>query len=172
MKKTKGAFLIARNNSQVDYIKQAVFLAKRIKKYLGIPTTILTDSVEYLESEFDSKVFDKIIPLTQPQQLNEKLYFDGAMYQKLATFNNRSRCQVYDLTPYDETLLLDTDYIISNSLLKSCFDSDDDFMIYKDSSDVAQVRDEEEFKFISDTSVPFYWATCVYFKKSTLNRFL
>mgnify|MGYP001349315365 CR=1 FL=1 len=74
-----------------------------------------TDSVEYLESAFDASVFDKIIPLKQPPQLNEKLYFDGAMYQKLATFNNRARCQVYDLTPYDETLLLDTDYIISNS---------------------------------------------------------
>ena len=48
MNKTKGAFLIARNNSQVDYIKQAVFLAKRIRKYLGLPTTILTDGVDYL----------------------------------------------------------------------------------------------------------------------------
>ena len=170
MKKTKGAFLIARNNSQVDYVKQAVFLAKRIKKYLGIPTTVLTDSVEYLETNFDATVFDNIIPLKQPAQLNEKLYFDGAMYQKLATFNNRARCQVYDLTPYDETLLLDTDYIICNSLLKSCFDSEDEFMIYKDSADVAQVRNEHEFKYISDTSVPFYWATCVYFKKSNLNK--
>ena len=97
MKKTKGAFLIARNNSSVDYVKQAVFLAKRIKKYLDIPTTILTDSVEYLESEFNKNIFDKIIPLKQPQQQNEKLYFDGAMYQKLAMFNNRSRCQVYEL---------------------------------------------------------------------------
>lgn len=170
MKKTKGAFLIARNNSSVDYVKQAVFLAKRIKKYLDIPTTILTDSVEYLESEFDKNIFDKIIPLKQPQQQNEKLYFDGAMYQKLAMFNNRSRCQVYDLTPYDETLLLDTDYIISNNLLKSCFSSQEDFLIYKESTDIAQVRNEQEFKYISDTGVPFYWATCVFFRKTSLNK--
>ena len=51
--KSKGAFLIARNNAQIDYVKQAVFLAKRIKKYLDIPTTVLTDSVDYLKSSFD-----------------------------------------------------------------------------------------------------------------------
>ena len=53
MSNPKGAFLIARNNSQVDYVKQAVFLAKRIKKYLGLPTSVLTDSVEYLKNNFD-----------------------------------------------------------------------------------------------------------------------
>ena len=109
--KSRGAFLIARNNAQIDYVKQAVFLAKRIKKYLDIPTTVLTDSVDYLKSSFDEAVFDRIIPLDYNPQKNERVYFDGAMYQKQSTFNNRSRCQVYDLTPYDETLLLDTDYI-------------------------------------------------------------
>tara|TARA_B100000780_G_C21067873_1_gene429518 strand:+ start:434 stop:1291 length:858 start_codon:yes stop_codon:yes gene_type:complete len=170
MKKTKGAFLIARNNSQVDYVKQAVFLAKRIRKYLGIPTTVLTDSVEYINHNFDAGVFDRIIPCSATQQQNQRLYFDGSMHQRQATFNNRTRSQAYDLSPYDETLLLDTDYIISNSLLKNCFDSQDDFLIYKDSTDVAQVRDEQEFKYISDTSVPFYWATCVFFRKTPVNK--
>jgi|TARA_X000001036_G_scaffold311084_1_gene289809 hypothetical protein len=170
MKKTKGAFLIARNNSQVDYVKQAVFLAKRIRKYLDIPTTVLTDSAEYIKSDFDDKVFDKIIPLKSKPQQNQRLYFDGSMHQRQATFNNRTRSHAYDLSPYDQTLLLDTDYIISNSLLKSCFDSQDDFLIYKDSTDIAQVRDEQEFKYISDTSVPFYWATCVFFRKTTVNK--
>lgn len=170
MSNPRGAFLIARNNSQVDYVKQAVFLAKRIKKYLGLPTSVLTDSVDYLKNNFDEKIFDRIIPLDYAHQPNERLYFDGALYQKSAPFNNRSRCQVYDLTPYDETLLLDTDYIISNSLLKKCFDSTDDFLIYKDSIDIAQVRDQHEFKYISDTSVQFYWATCVFFRKSETNK--
>jgi len=170
MQKSKGAFLIARNNSEVDYVKQAVFLAKRIRKYLDIPTTILTDGVDYIKNEFDENIFDRIIPCNAPPQQNQKLYFDGGMHQRQATFNNRTRSQVYDLSPYDETLLLDTDYIISNDLLKSCFDSPDDFLIYKDSTDVAQVRDEQEFKYISDTSVPFYWATCVFFRKTNVNN--
>ena len=111
-----------------------------------------------------------IIPLKSKPQQNQRLYFDGSMHQRQATFNNRTRSHAYDLSPYDQTLLLDTDYIISNSLLKSCFDSQDDFLIYKDSTDIAQVRDEQEFKYISDTSVPFYWATCVFFRKTTVNK--
>ena len=150
--------------------KQAVFLAKRIRKYLDIPTTVLTDSAEYIKSDFDYKVFDKIIPLKAKTQQNQRLYFDGSMHQRQATFNNRTRSQAYDLSPYDQTLLLDTDYIISNDLLKSCFDSQDDFLIYKDSTDIAQVRNEQEFKYISDTSVPFYWATCVFFRKTEVNK--
>ena len=147
--KSKGAFLIARNNAQIDYVKQAVFLAKRVKKYLDIPTTVLTDSVDYLKTTYDETVFDRIIPLDYNPQKNERVYFDGALYQKQATFNNRARCQVYDLTPYDETVLLDTDYIVSNNLLKQCFNSQEDFLIYKESKDIAEVRDEQEFKYIS-----------------------
>ncbi len=170
MKKSSGAFLIASNNMHIDYVKQAVFLAGRIKKYLDLPTTILTDAVDYLNDVYDPTVFDRIIPLNPSGATNEKLFFDGSMYQRQAIFNNRSRSKVYDLTPYEQTLLLDTDYIISNNLLKSCFTSEDDFSIYKNSTDVAQVRNEKEFEFISDTSVDFYWATCIFFRKNPVNK--
>ena len=33
---SKGVLLFANNNSQVDYIKQACFLAKQIKKHLKV----------------------------------------------------------------------------------------------------------------------------------------
>ena len=58
---SKGAFLIARNNGHIDYVKQAVFLAKRIKKYLNIPVSVATDSIGYLEDTFGTDDFDKII---------------------------------------------------------------------------------------------------------------
>lgn len=170
MNQSSGAFLIASNNDHIDYVKQAVFLAGRIKKYLNLPTTILTDAVDYLNDAYDPNIFDRVIPLKSSSERNEKLFFDGSMYQRQASFNNRSRSHVYDLTPYDQTLLLDTDYIISNSLLKSCFTSQDDFLIYKDSTDIAKVRNEQEFKFISDTSIDFYWATCVFFRKTQVNK--
>ena len=167
---TKGAFLIARNNSYIDYVKQAVFLAKQIKKHLGIPVTIATDSVNYLESKFDLNEFDNIIKLDFVDEVNLRYFFDGTNSKKTASFKNTNRASVYDLTPYDETLLLDTDYIIANDLLKSCFDSKHDLMLYKTSSDVAQVRDEREFDKISNTSVDFYWATVVFFRKTETNK--
>ena len=166
---SKGAFLIARNNGHIDYVKQAVFLAKRIKKHLGISVSIATDSVDYLEEAFGTDDFDKIIWLDYTAESNKRYFFDGTLSKKSASFKNNNRASVYDLTPYDETLLMDTDYIISNDLLKSCFNSNSDFMIYKKSDDIAKVRDEQEFNTISDTSVDFYWATVVYFRKTETN---
>jgi hypothetical protein len=167
---SKGAFLIARNNGHIDYVKQAVFLAKRIKKYLNIPVTVATDSADYLKDSFDIQVFDQIISLDYTNESNLRYFFDGALSKKTASFKNNNRASVYDLSPYDETLLMDTDYVISNSLLKTVFDSSADFLIYKKSNDIAKVRDECEFDKISDTSVDFYWATVVYFRKTDTNR--
>ena len=167
---SKGAFLIARNNGHIDYVKQAVFLAKRIKKYLDIPVTVATDSVNYLKDTFDIEVFDQIISLDYTNESNPRYFFDGALSKKTASFKNANRANVYDLSPYDQTLLMDTDYVISNSLLKEVFDSSADFLIYKKSNDIAKVRDESEFDKISDTSVDFYWATVVFFRKTDTNR--
>ena len=58
---SQGALLLARNNSEVDYIKQAVFCANRIKKYQGIPVSIITDAADYLEKTYPAHPFDKVI---------------------------------------------------------------------------------------------------------------
>ena len=49
---SKGVLLFAQNNEQIDYIKQAVYLAKRIKRFLDLPVSLVTDSKEYLENTF------------------------------------------------------------------------------------------------------------------------
>jgi len=167
---SKGVFLIARNNGYIDYVKQAVFLARRIKQYLGVPVTVATDSVDYLTDVFGTDDFDKVIKLEYTAESNKRYFFDGTLSKKSASFKNNNRASVYDLTPYDETLLMDTDYIISNDLLKSCFSAKSDFMLYKKSNDIAKVRDEAEFDTISNTSVDFYWATVVYFKRTETNE--
>lgn len=167
---TKGVFLIARNNGYIDYVKQAVFLAKRIKRHLGVPVSVATDSVDYLKETFGVNDFDKIIKLDYTDVSNTRYFFDGTLSKKTARFKNNSRASVYDLSPYDETLLLDTDYIISNDLLKSVFTASSNFLIYKKSNDVAKVRDEQEFDKISDTSIDFYWATVIFFRKTDINK--
>ena len=167
---SKGVFLIARNNVYIDYVKQAVFLAKRIKRHLDVPVSVATDSVDYLINTFGDTDFDEVIKLEYTEESNMRYFFDGSISKKTASFKNSNRASAYDLSPYDETLIMDTDYIISNDLLKSCFDSNSDLMLYKKSYDVAKVRDESEFKNISNTSVDFYWATVVFFRKTQTNR--
>lgn len=164
---SKGALVFARNNAQIDYIKQAHFLAKRIKQYLGLPTTIVTDSVDYLQTAYPDykEVWDKVVEVPFQQGISNKRYYDGSNVFKNLEFKNDLRTQAYELTPYDQTLMLDSDYIIANDLFKHCFNSDHNFQIYKDAKDLSGFREVDEFKNISETSVDFYWATVVYFKK-------
>jgi hypothetical protein len=78
---SKGVLLFAQNNEQIDYIKQAVYLAKRIKRFLDLPVSLVTDSKEYLENTFGLDDFDKIIPLLGVDTASpyQRTFFDGAM---------------------------------------------------------------------------------------------
>ena len=171
-KNKKGVLIFARNNAQIDYIKQAHFLAKRIKEYLDLPTTIVTDSIDYLKNTYkDYKTgFDQVIEVPLTTSLSRKRYYDGTNVFKQLEFKNDLRTSAYDLTPYEETLMLDSDYIVSNDLFKNCFTQDHDFLIFKEAHDLSGFRDNAQFVHISDTSVDFYWATCVFFRKTKANK--
>jgi hypothetical protein len=166
----KGVLVIARNNNNIDYVKQAVYLAKKVKKHLDLPTSIITDNIEYLNKSFDPEVFDHIISVGYESKTNTRSFYDGGLASKTDNFKNASRSSVYDLTPYDETLLLDSDFVVNNNLFLNCFDSDQDLLLYKDSYDLSNNRNTKEFEFISDSGCDFYWATCVFFRKTERNK--
>lgn len=170
MNKTKGVLLFARNNGKIDYIKQAIFLAARIKKYLKISVAVVTDSAEYLKLIDKDDIVDIVISIEKTDSAYSRRFYDGSISSHVASFKNDSRCLAYDLTPYDETLLLDTDFILCNDILKNCFELSSDFSIYKNSSDIAQVRSHNEFLKVSDYSIDFYWATVIFFRKTKTNK--
>jgi hypothetical protein len=166
---TAGVVLIARNNGAVDYIEQAIYLASRVSKYLNLPTTLLTDDVDLVHSRYDSN-FDNVIALPESVPHSHRAYYDGTYTRKILEFKNTDRVRAYDLSPYTETLLLDTDYIIANDSLKHCFNQNHNFLIYKDGIDLAGWRSNDEFKRINQTGPEFYWATCVFFRQSETNK--
>ena len=166
----RGVLLFARNNSTIDYVKQAVFLAKRIRKYLNIPTSVVTDSANYLTENFDVSVFDQIIPIEYEKSMNNRRYSDGSLHNIVLNFKNDMRSNAYTLSPYDETIVMDTDYIVSNNLLNNCFNSYNNLQLYKKSEDLASYRDTFEFKQVSDCSIDFYWATVIFFRKTSVNK--
>jgi hypothetical protein len=167
---TQGAVLIARNNKEIDYIKQAVFLASRIEKYLELPTTLITDNTEYLKKNNLTSYFDKVISIESNISYTIKKYRDGLVYQNSLDFKNTDRSTVYDLTPYNETLLLDTDLIISDNTFKNCFTQSSDLLMYSNAFELSGWRDTSEFKFITDAGPKFYWATAIFFKKTEENQ--
>ena len=167
---SQGAVLIAQNNNEVDYVKQAAFLANRIRTYLDLPTTLITDNVEYLNKNNLTDCFDKVITTASTHGYTVKKYRDGLIYQSALDFKNTDRSSVYNLTPYDETLLLDTDLIVSDNTFKNCFTQEADLMMYSDAFELSSWRDMNEFQFITDAGPKFYWATAVFFRKTADNK--
>lgn len=100
-------------------------------------------------------------------KVQHRKHFDGAMSHKRTEFKNDIRTHSFFLTPYDETLVIDCDYIINNDALVHAWDQKAyDFLIYKDSNDLCDWRKDLYFKKISDYTLDFYWATVFWFRKN------
>lgn len=166
---SKGVFLFAQNNHTIDYIKQSIFCAKKIKKHLGLPVALATDNVEYLTTAFPfyKKYIDHVIKLDWYECSQKKTYYDGTMSSRYLEWRNHNRSTVFSLTPFDETIVMDTDFLVGDNQLTNVFNTNEDFLIYRNITDLNMDRpDEYRFNKISDRSVDMYWATVFYFKKT------
>lgn len=163
---TTGAVIFAQNNSAIDYVKMAVFAAERLKKYTDIPVSIITNSKGWLLQSFPDHPFDQIIEITDSSSDNYRRFNDGTLASKVLEWKNQSRSTIYNLTPYDRTLVIDSDYIVSSNFLSKFLNNDSDLQLFKTSCDISGWRTEEEFNKVNPYSVDFYWATVFIFQKS------
>jgi hypothetical protein len=92
------------------------------------------------------------------------------MSSRKLEWKNLTRYQAYELTPYDTTLVIDSDYIINSDFLKIVFEREASFQIYQKSLDLSDWRDPETYTRVNQYSVPFYWATVFAFKKDFLTQ--
>lgn len=165
---SKGILLFALN-SEMDYVKLAVKLTERIKHYLNLPVTIITDSDDYLRKNFNANLFDKILKKTDSTDQTKK-FSDGHGFSERYVWKNSNRASAYQLTPYEQTLVLDVDYVINSNFLLNVFNQNKDFLCFKNSCDLSGWRNTAEFEYINQFSVPFYWATVFYFTKTKSNE--
>lgn len=166
---TTGAVIFAQNTKGMDYIKLAVFCAERVNKFLDIPVSLITDNIQWLEDNYPDHKFDQVIEIASTTN-NTRTFHDGTLSSRKLDWKNLSRSRVYELTPYDKTLVLDSDYILNSSVLKPALEKDLDFQIYKNSFDLAGWRDDSSFRRINRYSIPFYWATAFIFQKNEITK--
>ena len=161
-----GALLFAFNNENTDYLELAAWSAKRIKKYLGIPVAVVTN-----EPTKADPIFDHII-YTDTGEANARMFED--YNSKTASWHNVRRTDAYELTPFDQTLVLDADYVVNSSMLAQYFNYSSDFMCYKDSFSMDQEADEflTEYNSFGTHKFPMWWATVMLFKKSNTAAYI
>lgn len=147
----RGALLFAYNSPKYNYFKMAVATAKRVNHFLNLPVTIVTDETSIEDTEY---TFDKTV-IVKPDKDNFRDW--GAWY-------NKGRYQAYELSPYDETLLLDTDYMVNSNKTLGIFDYYDDFCCHDNCNFLMQPGLPQEV--LSVYSFKTLWATVIAFKKT------
>lgn len=168
----KGVLIFAQNSEKVDYSLTALIAGGLAKKNLNVPVSLATDedTIKWMKQsniyEKSLEVFDRIIKVDNDKGNNLRNLRDGTNIEKVP-FKNFGRSNAFDITPYDRTLLIDSDFLIFSSNLNNYWDVDQDVMIGKSMFDMAHNdRSGYHDKYVSDTSVHLYWATTVMFTKN------
>jgi len=175
---TRGVLMYAHNNPEIDYFKIACANALMVKKNLKVPVVLVTDEgtlgwgKKALGEDFVNQCFDEVISVKRDYRFdNMRNFSDTSFSTKTLQFYNCNHWEAYNLSPFDETLFIDADYLIMSSALSNCWDSNHDVMI--DHRIYGPGNEEKPHsKFIDDFGIRLYWATVIYFKKTEFAEFL
>lgn len=145
MSLSRGVVILYSESAQLDYKSLSETCARLAEKHLDVPASII-----------------KI----EPTQRNFRTfrYPDGEL--EGTEWNNIGRYSAYDLSPYDETILIDSDYIVQSNTLANYFGSNHDFICHNTSWDVSGNNVTKHDLYMTQNWFEMRWATVVYFKKS------
>lgn len=167
----RGIVIIAHNNRDVDYALMSIISGGLAKKHLNLPVSLITDqsTADWMKEskilELAETVFENIVMIERPKAENYRRLSDG-QDSKSVLFLNSTRARVYDLTPYDETLLIDSDFLIFSDQLNQYWETLDSVLIGDSMNDIQGNRIGFLDKHVSDVGIHLYWATTVMFRKN------
>lgn len=154
---TKGILVAAQNNDTDNYVEQACLLAMSLSiTNNSTPISIMTN--DKIPKEYKG-LFDKIIPIPW-----------GDMSEK-EDWKIQNRWKLYHVTPYDETIVMDTDMLILQDLT-NWWKMLDKYPLYF-TSQVQTYRGEEVTsdyyrKTFLNNDLPNLYTGFYYFKKNNL----
>jgi hypothetical protein len=141
--KSKGVVLFATNTATVDYVAIAHRAERLINHYLGLPVTVVEGT-------------------SRP---NRRYSVDTGKFEQ---WNNTGRSMAYEISPYDQTILLDSDYLIFDDNLLKVLGSTVDYKIARHNKFVGHTNHDTMGKH----SIPFLWATIIVFNRTPKSQML
>ena len=131
---TQGVLIFAFNNEATDYISMAAWSAKNIRRHLNLPVAIVTDN----PAAAAQHKFEHIV-VTAPDTGGSRHFAD---YGTTVTWHNAGRITAYELSPFDQTLVLDADYVIASDRLLQVLTLPQQFAAFKDGFDPSSILHE------------------------------
>lgn len=140
LEKSRGILAFAFNTDTTDYVSIANKTLKLASQKLNLPYTLITETSD---NNFYNSRFD----------------IDSNTFVNWRNFN---RFSAYELSPYDETIVIDVDYVIVDNALLKIFDLDWDYLLQRNSHALTANWP----KLMGNLSLPYVWATVFAFRKT------
>lgn len=161
--------MFAYDSGPFKYGRMALANAALIKRNCKNPNVALvTDSrtISDLSKKYKSHLglFDHVIVDQIDRNVPNRAFYDTRYNVAETPYLNSNRSSAFDLSPFDETLLVDVDYLMLDNTMDLIWGSKEDVMCNKVLVDVP-TRQRHVARF-HDMGIPTYWATALYFKKT------
>ena len=150
---SSGVLIYCFNSDQIPYHRTTNFCIELIKKNLSLPVTVVTNSA----TKDNINGADSLVVIDN-QKNNQRFYKD-----RTVPWYNLERSSAYEHSPYDNTILLDSDYFIYTKNLLELINSDYEFLLH---NRVHDLTGRGSFEYNNRSMIPLVWATVTMFKKN------
>lgn len=158
---TQGVLIFAFNNEATDYIAMAAWSARNIRRHLNLPVAIVTDNPA-AAAEYK---FEHIIA-TAPDTGGSRHFAD---YSTTVTWHNAGRINAYELSPFDQTLVLDADYVVASDSLLDVLKIPQQFAAFSNAFEPSSMTNLDTF---GAYNMPMWWATVMMFRRGNISQYI
>lgn len=178
---SRGFLIYAHNNEEIDYGKLAVCCALMIKANLKENNTCLvTDQGtlgwlrQNLGEELVNQAFNhiKVTDWSFQNSATQRKFYDTLSTGRQLTWYNGSRSSAYEMSPYDETIVLDSDVLVQDQMFDQVWGNAEEVLINRDALTLMHQLPKPNERRLESSSLIMYWATMIYFKKSEKAKIL
>ena len=169
----RGVCMFAYNNEKIDYVQFAHIAAAYVKRNMpDMKTCLITDEGTYsylkgsVSDKLHNKCFDTVVTQDVAHPSNPRRHYDSPWTEFSTQFSNSNKHDIFELTPFEKTLLIDTDYFIMNNDYAYIFDSDVPIGMHRYARYLEHQPPYMNEQQLSDAGIHHWWSTVVYFDKS------
>lgn len=181
-KNSRGFLYYAHNNELINYLKLAICSALtgyyQIKDFraMVVTNTVSVESLNDDEKYLLNELFEDVkIDDVYPEYDNFRVIMDGDDRRGTYPWINGTRPNAFKDSIYDETIMIDVDFLFQDGNLDKLWGSQIPLMMNKHIIPVVNNEHSTKSKFfptekMGNFSIPMYWATVVYFNRSKFSK--
>jgi hypothetical protein len=141
--KSRGIVAFAVNTGATDYVAIAERTIPLAAQVLGLPYTIITEDSVAKYARYSTR-----------HDVDTGTFVE---------WKNVGRNGAYELSPYDETLVIDVDYVVQDTSLLTMFDLPWDYVLQRNAR---SLNNEHMPSTMGERSLPYVWATVFAFRRT------